>query len=80
MLDYVVKLTREPWKVAEGDVDGLREAGFEDAVIRDICQVASYFNYVNPMADGLGVEMEAHWREEDYTLSKIEFEERRRSI
>ena len=78
MLDYAVKLTLEPWRVGEGDVERLREVGFDQAAILDICQVACYFNYVNRLADGLGIELEEHWREEDYTLTRPEFEEQRR--
>ncbi len=74
MLDYVVKLTSTPWNVTEEDVDRLREVGFDDTAVLDVCQVASYYNYVNRMADGLGVELEANWREEAYTLSREEFE------
>jgi len=78
MLDYAVKLTLTPWEVCEGDVERLREVGFDQTAILDICQVVSYFNYVNRMADGLGVELEDRWREEDCTLSRTEFEEQRR--
>ncbi len=78
MLDYAVKLTLTPWKVGEGDVEHLHEVGFDQAAILDICQVVSYFNYVNRMGDGLGVELEDRWREEDYTLTRTEFEEQRR--
>ncbi len=45
------------------DVDRLRAAGLEDRGIVDANQVASYFNYVNRIADGLGVELEDHWPE-----------------
>ena len=76
MLDYSVKLTLTPWKIGERDVEGLRQVGFDEAAILDICQVACYYNYVNRLADGLGVELEANWREEDYTLTRAEFEER----
>lgn len=76
MLDYVVKLTLKPWDMGAEDVERLRQAGLDEAAILDICQVASYYNYVNRMADGLGVELEADWREEDYTLTQPEFEER----
>ena len=48
----------------EADVDGLRRAGFDDNAILDIVQVASYFAFVNRMADGLGVELEDYWGEE----------------
>lgn len=78
MLDYAVKLTLTPWRIVEGDVERLREVGFDEAAILDICQVACYYNYVNRLADGLGVELEAKWQEEDYTLTRAEFEERRR--
>jgi hypothetical protein len=39
-------------------VEALRTVGFDDRAILDICQVASYFAFVNRMADGLGVELE----------------------
>ena len=77
MLDYAVKLTLTPWTVGEGDVERLRDVGFDQAAILDICQVVCYYNYVNRLAGGLGVELEADWREEDYTLTWPEFEEQR---
>ncbi|MYA43087.1 MAG: peroxidase [Gemmatimonadetes bacterium] len=61
MLDYAVKLTRDPGRMDAGDVDRLRDAGFDDPAILDICQVVSYYNYVNRLADGLGVELEDDW-------------------
>lgn len=78
MLDYAVKLTLTPWKMGEGDVERLREVGFDQTAILDICQVVSYFNYVNRLADGLGVEIEDDWPEEDFTVTRSDFEERRR--
>lgn len=58
MLDYAVKLTRAPWGIGEADIDALREAGFADRAIHDICAIAAYFAFVNRIADGLGVELE----------------------
>ncbi len=58
MLGYVARLTREPWAIERSDVDALREVGFDDRAILDICQVASYYAFVNRLADGLGVELE----------------------
>ena len=55
MLSYALKLTREPASVGEGDVQTLREQGWSDSAILDIAQVTAYFNFVNRMADGLGV-------------------------
>ena len=60
MLDYAVRLTREPWAMKEADLSALRDANFDDAAILDICQVTAYFAFVNRLADGLGVELEAH--------------------
>lgn len=61
MVEYAVKLTVSPARITAADVAVLRGAGFTDADVLDICQVAAYFNFVNRMADGLGVELEAHW-------------------
>lgn len=65
MLDYTDKLTREPWAMVEGDVEALRQAGFCDNGILDICQVAGYYAFVNRLADGLGVELEGIHTGED---------------
>jgi uncharacterized peroxidase-related enzyme len=58
MLRYVDKLTRTPGAVRADDVETLREAGFSDEAILNICQVAAYYAYVNRLVDGLGVELE----------------------
>ena len=63
MLAYVEKLTFRAWEIVEDDVIQLREIGFSDAAILDINQVASYYAYVNRLADGLGVELEPYWNE-----------------
>ena len=61
MLEYVAKLTLEPWNMSEHEVIKLREHGFSDEAILDICQVAGYYAFVNRLADGLGVELEEYW-------------------
>ncbi|MBD3367196.1 MAG: peroxidase [Candidatus Eisenbacteria bacterium] len=58
MLRYVALLTLEPQRVRREDVDRLREAGFTDRAVHDICVLAAYFAFVNRTADGLGVELE----------------------
>jgi uncharacterized peroxidase-related enzyme len=55
MLDYVVKLTRTPAQVRAEDLQRLRQAGFDDRAILQINLIASWFNYINRVADGLGV-------------------------
>lgn len=58
MLTSVEKITREPHKIDRAYVDHLKSNGFTDHLLHDIVQVASYFAYVNRLADGLGVELE----------------------
>lgn len=44
--------------MTESDVEELRRHGLSDRAIHDLTQVASYFNYINRMADGLGIDAE----------------------
>ena len=55
MLDYVVKLTKDATKVWKDDIEGLRTVGFDDRGILQITLIASWFNYINRVADALGV-------------------------
>ena len=55
MLDYVVKVTRDATKVGKDDIEALRAAGFDDRGILQITLIASWFNYINRVADALGV-------------------------
>jgi uncharacterized peroxidase-related enzyme len=55
MLDYVVKLTKDATKVWKDDIECLRQAGFDDRAILQITLIASWFNYINRVADALGV-------------------------
>lgn len=56
MLEYAEKLTLYPWETSEADVEALRSTGFSDQEILNITLVIGYFNFVNRMANGLGVE------------------------
>ena len=58
LLDYAVKLTRTPGAMTKADVEALRAAGWSDAAIHDAAQVTAWFNYINRVADGLGVDLE----------------------
>jgi alkylhydroperoxidase family enzyme len=58
-----VKLTREPAAVGGADIDGLRACGWDDAAIHDAIQVIAYFNYINRVAEAVGVEPEPEWGE-----------------
>ena len=55
MLDFAVKLTRDATKVWKDDHERLRAAGFDDRAILQITLIASWFNYINRVADALGV-------------------------
>ena len=55
MLDYVVKLTKDATKVWKDDHERLRAAGYDDRAILQITLIASWFNYINRVADALGV-------------------------
>lgn len=57
MLHYAEKLTKESYNMTEKDIERLKSAGYSDRDIFDINQVCAYFNYVNRIADGLGVEL-----------------------
>ena len=55
MLDYVVTLTRDATRVHPGHHERLRSVGFDDRAILQITLIASWFNYINRVADALGV-------------------------
>ena len=55
MLDYVNQLTRDATRISAADHDRLREVGFDDRGILQITLIASWFNYINRVADALGV-------------------------
>ena len=55
MLDYVVELTKDATQIKSEDHERLRNAGFDDTAILQITLIASWFNYINRVADALGV-------------------------
>jgi alkylhydroperoxidase family enzyme len=55
MLDYVVQLTTDAVKITPGHHERLRAAGYDDRAILQITLIASWFNYINRVADALGV-------------------------
>ena len=55
MLDYVVKLTKDATKCSPEDHADLRSVGFDDRGILQITLIACWFNYINRVADSLGV-------------------------
>ena len=63
MLDFAHKLNFEPGKMNQADVEALRSAGFDDRGVLDIVLVVSLFNFMNRLADGLGVPPQAKFVE-----------------
>lgn len=61
ILDYAIKLTLHPSKMASDDVGALRDAGLSDDTIHDVAQVVGFFNLYNRLADGLGIQPEPDW-------------------
>ncbi|HWG43443.1 MAG TPA: hypothetical protein VN688_11710 [Gemmataceae bacterium] len=55
MLDFVVLITKDPAASTPADLDGLRRVGFDDQAILQITMIAAWFNYINRVADALGV-------------------------
>ena len=66
LCEYAEKLTRSPASVDAGDIADLRAAGFDDEGISSATQVVAYFNYINRIAEGLGVPWE-DWLHDDGT-------------
>lgn len=55
--DVAVRLTTSPNGTSEADVEALRDAGWSDRAVLDIVLVTAYFNFVNRVTNGLGVEV-----------------------
>jgi len=55
MLDYATALTEDATRITRRDHARLRAAGFDDRAILQITLIASWFNYINRVADALGV-------------------------
>ena len=61
LCDFAVKSTRTPATVSAADVAALHSHGLDDAAIHDAIQVIGYFNYVNRIADAVGIDDEPDW-------------------
>mgnify|MGYP002152811662 CR=1 FL=1 len=57
MLEWAEKLSNTPAMMTEDDIQGLRDAGWDDRDILDIAHVCAYFNFRVRMVDGLGLEL-----------------------
>ncbi len=75
LCDYAIKLTVHPHQMSHQDVVKLQQLGFTDEQITVAAQVIGYFNYINRIADGLGVDLEDRMTMsvEDWLEQKTEF-------
>lgn len=55
---FAEKLTSKPSTIEQADIDRLKTLGLDDRGITDAVEVIAYFNYINRIADGLGVDPE----------------------
>ena len=69
ILGYAAKLTRTPADVDEADVEDLRAVGLSDLDILDLNNVVAYYNYVNRVANGLGLRTRIEQR--DHALAAV---------
>ena len=65
MLDFAVKLTVAPHTHTAADIERLRAVGFDDTGVLQITLIAAYFNYINRIADVVGIEDEPEWASGD---------------
>ena len=61
LCDFAIQLTREPASITQTDIDKLHTHGLDDAAIHDAIQVIGYFNYINRIADAVGIDDEPEW-------------------
>ena len=58
ILEFVEKTTNEAHTTTQADIDNLKSHDLSERAIHDIVQVCAFFNYINRLADALGVELE----------------------
>ncbi len=58
MIDFALKLTREPAQVKQGNIEFLQQYGFSEEQVVDIVLITCTFNFMDRLADGLGVELD----------------------
>jgi uncharacterized peroxidase-related enzyme len=71
MLEYAGRLTTEPTADHSSRVQNLKKSGFTDESILHMTLIVGYFNFVNRIANGLGVELEQYWGEDGFSDSNI---------
>ena len=76
LLDYAVTLTKDPRGAARVDLDVLRRLGYTDDQLVDAVQCIGYFNFINRVLDGLGVDPEPGMRYAEAGVERLAVSER----
>lgn len=58
ILRFAEELSRRPEEITRDDLAPLRNAGLDDRAVLEVVEITAYFNFVNRLADGLGVSLE----------------------
>ena len=66
---FAEKLTLQPSTITKLDIDTLSNYDLSDKEISEVVQIVSYFNYINRVADGLGLEPEEFIDEKGYKIN-----------
>jgi uncharacterized peroxidase-related enzyme len=65
LCEFAVVLTQQPAAADAARIDALRAHGWSDAAVHDAIQVIAYFNYINRVADAVGIEDEPEWSRQE---------------
>ncbi len=71
LLSFARKLNDTPGDVISDDIDSLRASGLTDQNIFDVVAIVAYFNFMNRIADGVGIVLES-WKQESYDRHRKE--------
>ena len=66
---FAEKLTIQPSTISKLDIENLSNFNLSDKEISEIVQIVSYFNYINRVADGLGLEPETFIDKKGYEIN-----------
>lgn len=66
---FAEKLTLQPSTISKLDIENLSSCGLSDKEVSEIVQIISYFNYINRVADGLGLEPEDFIDKKGYKIN-----------